>query len=342
MKTSPSNLKIRQIITQMKEEKLVPRPEFQRRLVWTSEDKIRFIDTILKGYPFPEIYLANGEVNVDTGAGTQLLVDGQQRVTTIFGYFHGDPTTYGSAISPYASLLKEEKEEFLNYDVAVRDLGSVSYNEIIEVFKRINSTKYSLNEIEVNNAVYTGELMRLASAFAEHDFFDSHKVFRASDIKRMGDVRFVLQVIITMLTGYFNRDELFEQFLTQFNDHFPQRDEIASRLIDVFSYIDECGFPEKCRIWKRSDLFTALIQLDQLLVEKRAPNPSETVEKLQSLYRHVDEAGLESDDQAVSLYAKAALQASNDRRNRIRRGVVFEATLMGNDPIEALSAFDAV
>ena len=68
MKTSPSSLKIRHIITLTKEGKLVPRPEFQRRLVWTSADKIRFIDTILSAYPFPEIYLANGAVNVDTGA----------------------------------------------------------------------------------------------------------------------------------------------------------------------------------------------------------------------------------------------------------------------------------
>src|ERR1700679_2544404 len=104
MKTSPTSLKIRQIITQLKEGKLVPRPEFQRRLVWTSEDKIRFIDTILRGYPFPEIYVANGTVNVDTGEGQQLLVDGQQRVTTLAAYFQGDPSTFGATHPPYTSL----------------------------------------------------------------------------------------------------------------------------------------------------------------------------------------------------------------------------------------------
>lgn len=336
MKTSPTNLKIRHVITQIKEGKLVPRPYFQRRLVWTSEDKVRFIDTILKGYPFPEIYLANGDVNVDTGEGTQLLVDGQQRVTTISAYFSGDPTTSGASLQPYATLSKEDKEDFLNYDVAARDLGTVSDEELIEVFKRINSTKYSLNEIEVNNAVFTGELMRLASGFAEHEFFDNHKVFRSSDIKRMGDVRFILQVIITMVAGYFNRDELFEEFLMMFNETFPERDELTQRLLKVFSYIDECGFSPKSRIWKKSDLFTVLVQFDILSTKGQLPSPSETLDRLECFYSQVDSDSVESARPSVNLYAKAAIQASNDRLNRVRRGVIIEATLLTLDPEEAL------
>jgi hypothetical protein len=336
MKTSPTSFKIRQIITQTKEGRLVPRPEFQRRLVWTSEDKIRFIDTILKGLPFPEIYVANGSVDVDTGEGSQLLVDGQQRVTTISAYFQGDPSTSGAKIQPYASLEKEVKEAFLNYDVAVRDLGSVTSEEIIEVFKRINSTKYSLNDVEINNAIYAGELMRLASAFCEHDFFDSHKVFRSSDIKRMGDVRVLLQLIITMIGGYFNRDDLFEQYLSDYNEHFPMRDEIASRLNNCFEYIDECGFSPQSRIWKKSDFFTAMIQFDFALCSKNTADPSLTLERLESFYALVDKDGVDSPDVAVSTYAKAAFHASTDRLNRIRRGIVVGAILEGKNPGSAL------
>lgn len=336
MKTSPSSLKIRQLVTLTKEGKLVPRPEFQRRLVWTSADKIRFIDTILHSYPFPEIYVANGAVNVDTGEGTQLLVDGQQRVTTIVSYFQGDPSTSGASIPPYSALEREQKEEFLNYDVAVRDMGSVTAEQIIEVFRRINSTKYDLNEVEVNNAVYAGELMRLAAAYAEHDFFDNHKVFRSTDIKRMGDVRFVLQVLITYLAGYFNRDDLFEQFLADYNDQFPQREEVGARLNAAISFIEECGFPSRSRIWKKSDLFTALVQVDIAIEAGTMPSPTETLERLEVFFRKVDEEGMESGNPAIAMYAKASIQASNDRLNRIRRGVVMEAVLTNIDPVRSL------
>ncbi len=336
MKTSPSSLKIRHIVTQMREGRIVPRPEFQRRLVWTSDDKIRFIDTILKGFPFPEIYVANGDVDVETGEGQQLLVDGQQRITTIASYFSGDPSTSGKLIPPYADLDKTEKEQFLNYDVAVRDLGSVSSDEIIEVFRRINSTKYSLNDIEINNATYAGELMRVAEGFAEHDFFDKHRVFRSTDIKRMGDIRFMLQIIITMMASYFNRDELFEDYLERFNDNFPARDEIGDRLLSCFSYIEECGFYESSRIWKKNDLFTALVEIDAARVSQTIPDPLDALERLEGFYQAVNAEGTSSRNPAVGIYAKASIQASNDRINRVRKGVIFQAVLQGGDPNEAL------
>lgn len=336
MKTSPTSLKIRQIIIQMREGDLIPRPEFQRKLVWTTEDKVRFIDTILKGYPFPEIYLANGDTNVDTGAGTQLLVDGQQRLTTIVSYFNGDGAFVNAPIPQYVDLLKIDKENFLNYDVAARDLGPISADEIVEVFRRINSTKYSLNEIEINNAVYAGELMRLAAGIAEHDFFETHKVFRATDIKRMGDVRFVLQVIITMLGGYFNRDELLEEYLRRFNDSLPERDLIVSRLLKVFSFVDECDFNSRSRFWKRSDLFTGIVELDTLAQSGTMLRAGEVYQRLEDFYARVDKGSVDDRSIAVRTYAKSSIQASNDRLNRIRRGVVIGAILRNQDPDAAL------
>lgn len=336
MKTSPSSLKIRQLIKQVERKDLILRPEFQRRLVWTSEDKIRFIDTLLKGYPFPEIYVANGETDLDTGEGTQLLIDGQQRMTTIVEYFKGDPSTADISIKPYSELSPEEKDGFLNYDVAIRDLGPVSTAEIIEVFKRINSTKYSLNDIEINNAVYAGELMRFVAGFAEHSFFDDHRIFKSSDIKRMGDVKFLLQTVITMISGYFNRDDNFEEYLQQYNDSFPLRSEIASRLLKVFDFMDECGFHSKSRVWKKADLFTAIVEIDSLLSQSIAINPSDVVEKLQHFYSRVDDEGFDSGDKAVAVYAKSAIQASNDRINRIRRGLILSCIMTDDDPLPLL------
>lgn len=336
MRTSPTSLKVRQLITLTREAKLIPRPEFQRRLVWTTEDKIRFMDTILKGMPFPEIYVANGPVDVDTGEGQQLLVDGQQRVTTIVDYFAGDPKTYGSVLPSYASLDEERKRDFLDYDVTVRDLGTITSDQIVEIFRRINSTKYSLNEIEINNAVYTGALMTLAAGFAEHEFFDKHRIFRPTDIKRMGDVRFVLQIIVTLLAGYFDRDELLEQYLSEFNEGFPMSDDVARRLVRAFDFIDECGFSKGSRIWKRSDLFSALVSFDRVLSDIPQLSPSDALNRLEEFYLAVENEGMTSQNVSVSIYAKAAIQASNDRINRVRRGIIIEAVLSGTDPLVGL------
>ena len=81
MQASASNRRIRALLKDIRTGALVPNPEFQRRLVWSNKHKSAFIETVLFGYPFPEVYVAAGEVNPDTGEGTEMLVDGQQRLT---------------------------------------------------------------------------------------------------------------------------------------------------------------------------------------------------------------------------------------------------------------------
>ncbi len=42
-----------------------------------QQENSAFIDTVLLNFPFPEVYVAAGEVDVQTGEGKDLLVDGQ-------------------------------------------------------------------------------------------------------------------------------------------------------------------------------------------------------------------------------------------------------------------------
>ena len=265
MKTAATNKKVRELIQAVREGKLIPRTEFQRRLVWSRDDKNLFIDTILRGYPFPEIYFADGSVDLDTGAGTQLLVDGLQRVSTIIQYFEGVSDLKLTTVPAYRDLPEQEKKDFLQYDVAVRDLGNIGRNEIIEVFKRLNATKYSLLDIEVNNAVYAGALKRYAERLAADPFFENHAVFNALDLKRMGDLRYALTIAITLISGYFNRDDEFGALLERYNDDFPLEDAIDFRIHGVLSFIDECAFERSSRVWRKADLFTLIVELDQAM-----------------------------------------------------------------------------
>jgi hypothetical protein len=327
MKTSPTNKKIREVINMVKEEKLLPRPEFQRRLVWSRGDKNHFLDSVLRGFPFPEIYIADGDVNLETGGGTQLLVDGLQRVSTLIQYFDGDPELKLTSVQPYRVLNEGEKKAFLQYDVAVRDLGAISKEEIIEVFKRLNATKYSLLDIEINNAVYAGALKGFCERIAESEFFRAHNVFNALDYKRMGDLRYVLGIVGTMLQGYFNRDDAYEELLERFNDEFPMQQEIADRLDKAFAFLEECAFDSKSRAWKKADLFTLLVEIDQyLLIHGSSLQPGKVLEDLSAFYSIVDNASI-NQEQVSAIYYKAALQASNDRNNRIRRGFIIAGIL---------------
>lgn len=325
--TTATNKKVRELLRSVRDGSLIPRPEFQRRLVWTIKDKERFVETVIRGYPFPEIYICNGEVNTETGEGTQLLVDGLQRISTLYEYFNDSWGVPSLLIPKYSDLSKEEKEAFLEYYVVVRDLGGISKEQVIEVFRRLNSTQYTLRDMEVNNAVYNGAVKRFCESIAELEFFERRRIFSVTDRKRMGDVSFCLTLLATLMLGYFNRDDEHEAVLQRFNEVFPEEERYRNEIEVTLNIIDECGFGERSRIWKKADFLTAFIEIHRrIVVERVTAEPLQILDSLERFYSRLDGA---NGGFVADIYSRAALQASNDRNNRIRRGIIIHGVLDG-------------
>lgn len=332
MRTTGTNKKIRELITSVRERKLLPRPDFQRRLVWNNKDKSSFLETVLMNYPFPEIYVAAGEVNVETGEGTELLVDGQQRITTLYQYFTASPDLILSkSVRPYAELLKEEKEGFLQYDVVIRDLGKVDIEIIRNVFQRINATRYALNAMEIHNSRYEGAFKDFIEEYAQRPFFESHRVFNISEIRRMQDMRFVAVLAATILSTYFKRDDELEEYLIRYNDEFPLKSDFEKEVDAVFEFIEQMGMPSASRLWKKADLFTIIIELHRAIFKRRIDLDHKVVaSRLLIFYNLVDNPENRRDPEGYpARYYKAALQATNDRSSRITRGEIIQRILEG-------------
>lgn len=337
MRTSATNRRLRVILTELREGRLVPDPAFQRRLVWSNRHKVAFLETVLAGLPFPEIFIAAGPVNPDTGEGKELIVDGQQRATTLFQYFTGSPDlSFGRLLTPYARLENFQKLEFLEYEVVVRDLGSLTEDQTRDLFYRINSTSYALNAMEVNNARYDGELKRFCDQLSTNDFFEEHRIFSAIDVKRMNDVRWCLTLIITMLSSYFNRDSEHQAYLEQYNDYFSESEDIASRIQLSLDRIGSFGFARRSRVWQKADLFTLVIELDRLRNNLSEQDLVDAGENLHGFYSRVD--SLISNDRHISDdldfftpledgYYTATRSGVNDRSSRIRRGEIIREVI---------------
>lgn len=330
MKTSATNRRLRLLLTAISDNSLIPQPDFQRRLVWTNKDKVAFIDTVLKGYPFPEIYIAAGSVDPDSGKGTEFLVDGQQRITTLYQYFKGSkdlrlPKAFGN----YAALTDAKKVEFLEYEVVVRDLGNIELDAIKNIFTRINSTNYSLNAMEIHNARFDGELKQFAEALAENSFFEKHATFSAAEIRRMQDVRYVLSLLITMLSTYFNRDAELEAYLDRYNEDFSAGPDLQKQAEQLFTTIDKFEFPETSRAWKKVDLFSLVIELHRAIFKRKiAIDTGKAKQRLNAFYNQVDQVGEPVEGDALfAKYHRAAFQATNDRGNRIVRGEIVQNLL---------------
>lgn len=337
MKTSATNRKVRILISAIKNGSLIPKPEFQRRLVWTNKDKRAFLKTVLQGYPFPEIYIAAGKVDPDTGEGSEMLVDGQQRLTTLYQYFTGDKDlVLGNELLPYTKLSDEEKIRFLEYEVVIRDLGAMSIDEIKEVFQRINSTTYSLNAMEINNARFNGEFKAFAEELTQHPFFEDKKIFSAAEIRRMQDVQFLLIFIVTIMSNYFNRNDEIESYLRNYNDEFEIREDLRMDIEKVFKFIESCQFKASSRVWKKADLLTLLVEVYRLIIrDKEELNPEITSQVLTNFYDKVDTVDGSNEDmngepveENILIYKTSVSQATNDRGTRIKRGEIIRNMLM--------------
>ncbi|SEQ63347.1 DUF262 domain-containing protein [Neolewinella agarilytica] len=335
MKTTATNTKIRKIVSDLRSEKLIPRPDFQRRLVWSNKHKNAFIKTVLENLPFPEVYIAAGEVDLATGEGKEILVDGQQRLTTLYHYFIGSKIIRLSKDVPaYEDLDNDAKKQFLEYDVVVRDLGAVPIDEIKEIFLRINSTSYSLNPMEINNARYDGEIKQFADSLAAFDFFEKHNVFSGNDLRRMNDVRFILSVVVTMMSTYFHRESEIEKYLERYNDEFDYADEIRAGFIGTLDIIEGFDFPGGYRVWNKADLFTLIVELHRTVI-KESMSLDYTVLKhmLTEFYDEVDRYNKEGNEDVTSanviLYHSAVLRGTNDKSNRLARGKVIYNLIIG-------------
>lgn len=330
--TAAGNRRISELIERIESKSLIPRPDFQRRLVWTTADKNEFLRTVLQGYPFPEIYIAANKFDISTAKSTEQLVDGQQRVTTLHQYFTGSDTLkLDKDIPAFKSLLPAEQMLFLNYQVAVRSLGIVDDAVIKEVFKRINRTSYSLNRMERRNAEYQGALKRLGERIAASHIFDRYNVFSDLEVRRMSDVVFSLSIVITMISTYFHRESEVEPYLVAFNDDFPQGSEVVTRVAKVFRYLRKMRLAPDSRAWKKADLFVLICELDRILnVEKTVLSADDVAKRLGIFYSRIGAAIKHAaSDELLQRYFKTTLQATADRTNRVTRAEVIRKVVLG-------------
>src|ERR1700761_7643058 len=133
------------------------KPPFQRNLVWTTKQKSFLIDTILNGYPVPELYMQ--DITDETGSKIYTVVDGQQRITACLEFlnnqFQIDPKDSPSfADLSFDDLSLELKKKVYSYTFVIRQLPEMSDAELRDIFSRLNRNNVVLNSQELRQATY--------------------------------------------------------------------------------------------------------------------------------------------------------------------------------------------
>lgn len=176
--------------------------KYQRKLVWTREEKEKLIGSILRGYPIPLFLFA--ERSQIHGSGKYEIIDGMQRLNAIFSfiensfsfedkYYDLNEYSYAKQLSEkniFQSINKEnsylspeECANLLDYQLAVTIYPAMEEEDITEVFGRFNSGGKRLSSQERRQAGVTtpfAEVVRKIAMELRGDV--SQKILRLSDM----------------------------------------------------------------------------------------------------------------------------------------------------------------
>jgi hypothetical protein len=349
----PSNsVKLIDLYNKIISESLILGPDFQRKLVWKKQHKFAFIETILLNFPFPEIYIASEEVDVESLKSKEFVVDGKQRLSSIVDYIQRKNDFLNQKrIRNFDDLLLDEKKEFLNYSVTVKDLKDIGESNIIEVFKRINSTNYALNSNEILNAEFgggefaifckqltdkeyiptefeTGIIIKKDVKDGMYDFFEKNKVFSDNDIKRMFDAQYLMLISTTILEGnYYGRSTRINHYLEKYNDEFSNYNDILEKLNNSISIIEKFNFSSDSYWFNKANLFTLMVELNSQKQDELDLNLLELklldLENKVDVYYNGDEEDLKTLTGDETKYFEVARQGSHELAAREHRGKVI-------------------
>lgn len=325
IKPSVTTPKIADIYQDIESKKLVLRPDFQRKFVWTQEHQEEFIETILGGFPFPEIYVCEGSLDTKKLKTTQHVIDGQQRLTTIKNYIENDFEKPLKKIPCFDSLDEDARVNFLGYNVVFRDIGKVEEEIIREIFRRINLTKFKLENVEIHNAIYDGEFIQTAKDILKNSSLENYGVFHESEFTRMADLHFVLLIMATIeLGGYFNRDTEVEKSISKYNEEYSNSSHTKSLLIKTFAIIQDLNLPLDSVWFRKSCFFTLVAEVAFNIGDLPVDFRERLVEFDNNVFKNKDKK--DSDYQTFYSYMYSG---TTGRKARVERANVFSKHIFG-------------
>jgi hypothetical protein len=169
---------IQSIYNWFREGKLFVNRRYQRKLVWSLEEKQKLIESILKKYPIPAILIAERE----TEGGTYEIIDGLQRLHAIVSFIETSFSTlddkyFNLELFPTAKSLSEsgvfvanvstnklvqkEVSKILDYSLALSVMRNATEDQINDVFDRINTYGHRLSDQERRQAGVQNEFSNL-------------------------------------------------------------------------------------------------------------------------------------------------------------------------------------
>lgn len=285
-------------------------PPFQRNPVWTVKQKSYLIDSVLRGYPIPEIYL---QENITAeGKSTFVVVDGQQRIRAVLSYIAGDydleeTETTKWANMKFSDLTEADKKNYYAYKFVIRLLPEIDEDEIRGIFQRINKNNVALNPQELRQSTYSGDFLKVVNNISDKEYWKDLGIFTPLKVRRMLDAEYISELAIAYLNGHQNKKEKLDYYYTLYEESFDNSDELQGVFDIVASEIVQLLPDIKKSRWNNMvDFYTLFL----VLANKKADMPFSS-----DIRNRLSEFLIEFGKKVSSLQKGEEIEATDNEKN---------------------------
>ena len=230
--TYPADFTLEVLHQQWKSEEIII-PPFQRHFVWSKPQASKLIESFLLGLPVPGIFLYK-----ENSDGKYLVIDGQQRLKSVFSYFDGVFSS-GTRKFHLTGLNEESPFSMRSYDdltetdqrklknsvlraFIVQQIVPDDNISIFHIFERLNTGGTFLANQEIRNCIYHGNFVDFLERL--NGFSDWRKILGKNDPdKRSKDVELILRFLA--ISDNLQYKKPMKEYLSKFMKHHQNASE---------------------------------------------------------------------------------------------------------------------
>ena len=313
-----------------------PKPPYQRGIVWSKSQKQLFVDSILRGFDIPKLYLrrtANQTYEWE-------IVDGQQRLRAIWEFLRGEYSVSDEAdpvggrkiaAKFFDDLDVRDKDHFTAYPLSVVELEEATDQDIEEMFIRLQNG-VPLNSAEKRHAI-SGNVRDFIHNLASKNSLMTDSV--AFPNKRYSHDEVIAQMLLVELhkgPTKVRHDQLKRLYLEK-KKTFSKTSIEASKVKKVVSFLAK-AFPEKCPDLTKVNMLSLYLVVSEAIAKY---NLSRKPEEFRRWFIGFERPRKENEDkpedeisEELASYQQAVQQQTADLPSQeTRRNILIKDLLVG-------------
>jgi len=245
-----TNMTVADYCAAMERGEIIVNKEYQRSdKVWPSIARAYLIETIILGYPIPKLSLYQ-KTDIKSKKTIKEIVDGQQRSMAIFEFWKGQSRlprmleTEAIRDRTYSELAPDDQHRFLDFAISLDLFVAATREEVVEVFRRMNSYTVPLNAEEQRHATFQGTFKWFVNRVCKkfNQGLVDIGIFGEKQLVRMADTKLISEICDALMVGIRTTNKrILDRLYKDRDKAFPEEQEFQKRITDAL---------DELRLWK--------------------------------------------------------------------------------------------